>query len=560
MTLRELFPQYPVGLRSPPGSQVKFGTRSFYVDLPWYAYLFMNSEMERSAETSLIPEEVRRRWHEFLQDNKQFLIFHNRPLVSVYLWNAPFTQKKSLVLKVNWDLFPDYLEDKAQSLVSEVENDGRNILKLYREIWINFFGDVERFKEAESLYFYERENFRKLLKRTGDYIDLVGLLISFEWTIHQIEKYAENKNIPYMLFYTKNFLMDLQHLRALIDVISIPPAYLLLRSLLENFVRLFVYFRIGEQLDAPNLVLGAMFLYEYEADKKQRRYSFDEFKNVFEKKFLKLQKVFLSDTEIDVSEVMSKFNEKGIPMLGVNPDVLKDFSLKYNVTEANLDKLYSACSEVIHNQPPLPFFSLLEVKFFKHFLGKCIGSLLLLSERIIYDWNHPSVDRIHNLVEGIQIPNRPFDDEKIRFLNECINVAYVLEIEHVEEIKNFIRRAVVTLQVERSESADHSATWIRPLSLISLFHIISPSLRRLRDFSLIEEDLGDIIEIIQTISFKVSIKYEIEATLSKLEDMISPELERYNVFSSLSPEKKKKVIFYLLINNLSRALEETLRS
>jgi len=136
----------------------------------------------------------------------------------------------------------------------------------------------------------------------------------------------------------------------------------------------------------------------------------------------------------------------------------------------------------------------------------------------------------------------------------------VLEIEYGEEIKDFIRKAVFTLQGERKESAESSTTWIEPLSLISLFHLISPSLRQLRDFSLIEEDLEDIIERMQPLSFKVSLKDEIEATLGKLEEIMSLELERYSVFSSLAAEKKKKVIFYLLINNLPNAFEETLRS
>jgi len=376
MTLRELFPRYPLNLVTPRGSEIRFGTHKLYVDFPWQAWRFMILMMERSSEADLNAEEVKEEWQETLRNNN--LIFQDKPLASVYLWDAPFTHKKSLVLRVNWDLFLEYLEEKAQNFASEVERDGRNIVKLYREIWMNFFGVVGELKEAEAFYFHKRGNFRKLLKRTGDYAYLEGLLIRFERTIRQIEEYVENKNIPNAKFYTTNFLMDIQHLRALIDVFSIPPAYLLMRNILENFIKFFVYLHIGEQLNASNFVLGTMFLYEYEADKKQRRYSLDEFKREFIKKFLKIKETFSSDEELDISEVMSKFKEKGIPILGVNPKVLEDFSLNYSLTETNLDKLYSACSEVIHNQPPLPFFSLLEVKFFKHVLGKYIGSLLLL--------------------------------------------------------------------------------------------------------------------------------------------------------------------------------------
>ncbi len=76
-----------------------------------------------------------------------------------------------------------------------------------------------------------------------------------------MEEYAKNKGIHAAQLYTANFLMDIQHLHALIDVISIPPAYLLLRNILENFAKFLVYLRIEESFNEPKVVLSAMFLY-----------------------------------------------------------------------------------------------------------------------------------------------------------------------------------------------------------------------------------------------------------------------------------------------------------
>nr|QNO51396.1 hypothetical protein KMJFBAND_00033 [Methanosarcinales archaeon ANME-1 ERB6] len=551
MTLRELFPRYPLILKTPPRSRIKFGTHRLYVDFPWQTCHFMVKEMEMSAESDLTAEGVSRKWHNFLQDNKQFLIFQNKPLASAYLWDAPFTHKKSLVLRIKWSFFLEYLEEKAQNFTLEVEKDGKSIRKLYMEIWLNFFSLVGELEAPESFYFHGRENFMKLLKRTGDYSYLEVLLTRFESTIHQIEDYAKNKGIHAAQLYTANFLMDIRHLHALIDVLSIPPAYLLMRNILENFVKFSVYLNMGKSINDPNLVLSAMFLYEYEADR--RRYSLGEFKKEFRRKFLKIKDTFFSDEVLDsevldIPELVRKFKEKGMPILGVNPKVLEEFSANYGLNKPNLDIWYSACSEVIHNQPPLPFFSLLEVKFFKHFLEKNIKTLQVIAEKIIDG---------HLEMEEISI--HPFFEER-NSLKECLHVAYLLETENGAEIKDLIKRAMITLQEGQNENTEPSAIWIRPLTLISLFHLISPSLRHLRDFSFVEEDIGDIIEKLQPLSFKGSLKDEIEVTLSKLQDVMLPELERYRVFSSLSSEKKRKVIFYLLIDNLSKTFEGTLSS
>ncbi len=544
MSLKELFPRYPLELVSPRGSMIRFGTRKLYVDFPWQAYYFMASMMGYSAEANLSAEEVREAWKGFSQNND--LTFSNKPLASVYLWDAPFTQKKSLVLRIGWELFLEYLEEKAQNFVFEVENDARNITKVYREIWENFFGVAGELNVPISFYFREREKFRKLLKRTGDYFYLKVLLARFEEIMKRMEKHL--MDTPSAQLYTMNIRMNIQHLHALIDVVSIPAAYLLLRNILENFAKLLIYRRIGESLNEPDIILSAMFLYEYEADREQRIYTFKKFKKEFEKKFLRIQNTFSTDEALDISEVVKKFKEKGFPVLGMNANVLKEFSTNHDLNASSKGKLYSACSEIIHNQPPLPFFSLLEVKFFKHFLEKYLDSLQLEVESLIGE-----------RIEKEEVyPFQFLGDRKS--LNKCLQTAYLLETNYDEVIKEQIKNAIIVLQNEQSEMTESSSIWIKPLTLISLFSLISPSLRRLRDFSFIEEDIVDIVEKLQPLSFKIGIQNEIEETLRELQDMMLPELERYSIFSSLSSEQKRKVIFYLLIYYLPKILEETLRS
>ena len=540
--MKELFPVYPLNLVSPPKSRTKFGTRSIYVDLPPQAYYFMQLMMGKATEADLTTEEVREEWLKFLQHYKTFLIFREKPLVFVSL-RRDKTGKKFFMLNVRWDLFIEYLEEKAKGFVSDVERDGRNVMKVYKEIWTNFFSVRGEMIPPEPRYFPStREKFRKLLKRTGDYSYLIGLLSQFEEMIKLIGEMTKNE-VPSIQLYTTNLIMDIQHLHTLIDTIDIPAAYLLLRNILENFIKLFVYLDVGKSFD-PNLVLSVMFLYEYETVgkfdfKSRRKYSLKGFKDEFIRKLLKISSALSSDETLNLFDLVNKLKEKQVPTLGVNPKLLEAFSESYGLDEINLNVLYSACSGIIHNQPPLPFFSLLEIKFFKHFLEKYVHSLRAVAEKLI-----------NEKIELKKIFPSSLSQEKL-LLKKSLRTAYLLERKYEEEIESIIRRAATTLQREQPE------IWIKPLTLISLFYLISPSRRRLRDFSFVEEDLKDIIKKIQPLSFKISIQDEIEDTLNKLQEMLLPELERYSMFASLeSMEQKRKVIFYLLLHYLPLVIEE----
>lgn len=551
MSLRKLFPTYPLILKSPRRSRIKFGTRRLYVDLSWQSYYFLQQAMKKAVEAELTAEEVREEWHKFLQHNVDSVTFHGKPFVSVSLRFDKFSGKSFLRLDVKWDLFVKHLEEKAMGFLSEMQKNEQSIMEVYKEIWNNFFGVTGIIMPIEPLYFPStRERFRKLLKRTGDYFHIERLLDQFEGIIKQVEETMKNK-IPSVQLYTTNLIMDIQHLRALINVVDIPAAYLLLRNLLEIFVKLFVYLDIGRSLD-PNIVLYSMFLYEYETAgklglKKRRRYSLKGFKKEFIRKFLKVFSTLSTDKPLDIRELINKLKDKQIPMFGINPKVLEEFSEGYGLSEVSFDKSYSACSIIIHNQPPLPFFSLLEVKFFKHFLEEYLKSLRVMAEKLANE--KIRLETIHVL---------PLPKEKAS-LRECLRVVRSLERRYGVEIKGIIRRTMVTLQKTRGEGLDW--IWIKPLTLMSIFHMISPSFSRLTDFSFIEEDIQDIIEKLQPLSFKASIRNEVYDTLINLQDIILPDLEKYEVFSSLtSAEQKRKVVFYLLLRHLPEIVEGMIKN
>ena len=99
MSLRELFPTYPLGLRTPPNSRIRFGTRNTYVDLPWQAYRFLAAAMNKAVETDLTAEELRKEWQRFLRENASFLTFRGKPLASVYLRSDSFSGNEFLMLR-----------------------------------------------------------------------------------------------------------------------------------------------------------------------------------------------------------------------------------------------------------------------------------------------------------------------------------------------------------------------------------------------------------------------------------------------------------------------------
>lgn len=59
----------------------------------------------------------------------------------------------------------------------DVKNDGKNVMRFYKEIWMNFFSLMREATSPNPVYSPSTfEKFRKLLKRTGDYYYLGELL------------------------------------------------------------------------------------------------------------------------------------------------------------------------------------------------------------------------------------------------------------------------------------------------------------------------------------------------------------------------------------------------
>lgn len=532
MTLQDLFPEYPLGLRTPSGSQTRFGSRRLFVDLPWEAYNFMQYEMARAIESEISIEEVKTEWHELLHQHNNRLTFRNKPLMHVWLQHEPFSSKRSFRLRVNWDLFIEYLDEKAKTLSLEIDRSGKHILTVYNDIWSNYFYLIRDIRTIEPIYSStDREQFRKLLKRTGDYLYINKILNQLDTLVSSIENFYENK-IPSIKLYTNNMKIYIQNIKHFVDVINITAIYLPLRNIVEAIVKLIIYLKIGHSLDA-DLFLKIMYLYEYEISEENgkltRKYSLNKFSKECVRKYLKINSHFSINENIDIIEVINKLKEKRLSKLGVNKNLLEEFIKEYSVEYTKINELYSACSEVIHNQPSLPFFSLLEIKILKFFLIHFVQSLKLVIENALN--TELQINKI--------FVSTSFENKYV--LKRCLQIAYELEVEHDSEIKEII---INTLRNLKQEELDFS---FEPYILASFFHLLSPSRKQLRQFSIIEEDIEDIIRKIEPYLSNVSYYY-VEGTLNILKEMLLPKLNGYDIFKSLATvDEKNLTIFYLLV-------------
>ena len=179
MSLFELFPKYPLILRTPPKARIRFGTHKICVDVPWQIYDFLSFIVEKSINENLTKEDVRDLWREFVKKYEDITTINNRVLATVSL-RLSENKKYYARLDIRWDSFIEYLEKKAVRMLSG--STGRAcVVKLYRKIWDNFFNVRKYIEPPDPTYSpYTLEKFKKLLRRTGDYYYIQNLLDQLE--------------------------------------------------------------------------------------------------------------------------------------------------------------------------------------------------------------------------------------------------------------------------------------------------------------------------------------------------------------------------------------------
>jgi hypothetical protein len=371
-----IFPSYPIQIVSPRGGNVKIASRRLYVDFPFVYWDFIGHVAYKISESKENPQKVFQQEMEiFNKERREITTFNNVPLGTISLVATPHTTKLLLKLRVNWPVFFQYLENKARELISKIEEDGSNIMKVYNEIINNYFNLVGTRivpnPQLARFNVHQLENFKELLRRLQEEQDIRNYLSNIKRAINAVE----TMKLEGIKLWTLQLNSDFSAVEMCLERMDILSCYFYLRNALENLVKLIVYSDIAKNFNTCQGILEVFFFYDKLYDKSAEKAEKEKAEKA-EKRFYSIQKLeseyvkritrYLESTpEIDLEKIDSMMREKQFPRLGIKRQTLEEFENRYKVSIKNY---WVACSEVIHNQSPLPFFSLLEVKSFKHFL------------------------------------------------------------------------------------------------------------------------------------------------------------------------------------------------
>jgi hypothetical protein len=387
MRLSEFFPTYPIQIVTPRGSKVRIATRKIYVDLPYEFWDFISEVFPKINESKNPQETFKEEKEKFYSDKKDRITFNNVYLGKLSLGPSKWTTKLLLRLKVNWPVFIEYLEDKAQKLISEIEKEGYNIREVYNEIIDNFTRSIpiESIKSNMPILRFntdELEKFKKLIKWLQEEQAIRNYLSTLKHTVEGIAKITKLKGIELWSLQLKSDFYAVEQCLENMDILS---CYFYLRNALENLVKFVVYSDIAMNINTPHDLLLVFFFYEKIAKNKEDK--IDSLRIKYRDEivlYLKnVPEVYLNKTKENydiLGRVYNLMNDKKLPKLNIKSNTLKEFDKEYGVKFKNY---WSACSEVLHNQSPLPFFSLLEVKAFKHFLRQYSENFISVLEKIV---------------------------------------------------------------------------------------------------------------------------------------------------------------------------------
>jgi hypothetical protein len=546
MGLSEIFPSYPIQIFSPRGGNVKIASRRVYVDFPYIYWNFITDIAYKISRSKDSQKVFQKELEVFNSDEeiRKITTFNNVPLGTISLITTPFTTKLLVKLKVNWPVFFQYLENKAQELISKIEMDGSNIREVYNEIIDNYFKLVPFVPNPEMARFniYQLENFKKLLRQLQEERDIQHSLLILKRTIRSIAKAAELEDIELWMLQLESDFSAVEKCLENIDILS---CYFYLRNALENLIKLVVYNDIARNLNTYRGISQVFFFYEKVA--KEKCYSIQQLKS----KYIKRITNYIENTpEINLEKIYLMMIEKQFPKLSINSQTLKEFENTYNVSIKNY---WSACSEIIHNQSPLPFFSLLEIKSFKHFLRRYSERFISVVKIIpliikVPEKDFESLIKDVRILPGVGITEKLADEKTVQ---EFTPLKQKLSKKAREVFRQLIFQEEIKLILKSliEDKTLRRKVFFNPLTLVSLFHLSSPGLTRITSGEFSFEDIEYLITKIQPLSYMVKggIELMFYTTLQILEEKMMPKLEEMSQeFSKLDEEEKKTIIFYLL--------------
>ena len=562
MQWSKIFPCYPFQLRRRRGGKVRIGSRKIYVDLPCIFPLFLNEIAYRYGKRGITREEFEREWDEWLQQYKSLACFNGKRIATIYLVPTSFYREPMLRCRVNWKTFFDYLDYVARDVVGQIKEDGeKGLAALYNLIYDNYYA-LFLYKEppepAESSR--ELEHFKRVVRRTGEKNKIENLLNQMEAIAENLEHwYKKNlkkqykEDYPSIELYTLHFKSDIRGALKSLENMNIIAIYFYLRNILELFIKLLAYMKVAEEFgkEKLNMVLRILYLYDKKIPEleeklktlikektgkevketiKLRKNSILQFENTFRKKMSKILSQITEKTTYE--ELFDIMASKGVCVLGISRGVIEDFC-KRNGINTSLVEYWRACSYAIHQQTPLPFYSLLEVKGLRAFLEVLLNDMMnamvkisgISKEKLT---KHKSVKE--SILTNVSIPKQQFLDEIERVIDR-----------KEEIIKRRLKEIIENPQLNKN-------VWFKPRTLSSLFELIGVGSTKIKKGVFQPDDINELASSIQATGFKVNIYEEIKHTFEAFHLSLQPLLEKIMPqFRSLPENEKRGVTFYLLL-------------
>ncbi len=482
-----IFPTYDLGLRKPKNSKINIGSKRIYVDFPYWVY----EDFYKLIEKYSMRPDSSKFIFEFKESSRKKIkeLLYSKSFFSVR-FGGGLAYDETATLNVNWSIFFSYLSEKAEyysNLILSSRGD-KAIHELYKSLKDNY-NKISIFAVKESRWSnYKLKSYIKTLKLTGDYYRLQNL---------------------YLLIY-------------------------------EIFSRL-ISNNLNKFEEDPSLLLDRIF-----SDTSSSISSIQNMDTVTIFLFLRrlIEYTFII---ISKSKNYLKLNDKSKKLLKkINTENIKDFCKENKLQNSRiLANLYSCCNQVIHNESPTEFNSVLEFKVIINLVKSYIDGILELFVKF-FDLNRSQLINQAEPFTTLANAGEPKLSKREKIAFKMLHIKYKDLVK--TEIKNVL---------SRREEIKKKDIFFDPAMLGSIFYLFSPSYVKILNGIFNFQDVYNFIGSITQLSYKIALTQEFESTWSWFIKELNSPLDKINEYSklNLNNDEKRTVIFCILADNLASLTE-----
>jgi hypothetical protein len=536
--LSTLYPAYGVSLvvRSEKGRRIRLRPSKIFVDMPWIVYSFAGYIVNKIAEADVSAKEVKDLWNEVVEKNKELLTVDGKPYVTVGLKKHSFSPNLVIVqIRVNWRKFFEFYERVSEDEASKIIKNGSYIREIYNDIIFNtlWSASIKAFEIKFTLTERLLLNFVKVLKYSGDYYQVEEILNNILSVIDKLHQQLSEKYCNWELF-TWQLKSDWIKLHESWERIDIPACYFYLRNVLELFLKIALYKFLLSNFSFQKNIEEVLIRVLFEAERtkkllvirKKEDYSTwkQNFLRVLTKVADKISNLLSITNEIEKEKQYRRLIEKLNRFCPSISSKLIEFIKDDLKVESSVESLWTICSEIIHNQPPLPFYSLYEIKIFKRVLKYYLEQISLFCKKC---FEIPLKDKFE--YETATFPRLRFN-----IIKKQIDLLWN---RYRDRIKDGIKEI---------SSRYSKEFWFDPRLLSIIFEIWELSPSRMYEEEISYEDFLFFIENLQAISYKVGLKESAITTFQIFEKELKPFLFSLGLNKDLSEEERRVLLILLL--------------